>query len=76
MAVSGTAIGLVANPYYALCLWIYVPGVTIIFLKFTKHIIKGVMAKMGMSHKLGAFTEEILSSMKLIISFGKEQKKL
>ena len=29
-----------------------------------------------MNHKLGAFTEEMLSSLKLIISFGKEKLKL
>ena len=30
---------------------------------------------MEMSAKLGAFTEELLSSLKLIISFGKEKMK-
>ena len=40
-----------------------------------KIIIKNVMAKFGMSAKVGGFTEEILSSLKLIISFGKEKMK-
>ena len=31
---------------------------------------------MKMNAKLGAFTEEMLSSLKLIISFGQEEKKL
>ena len=39
-------------------------------------IIKAVMAKMMTNAKLGAFTEELLSSLKLIISFGKEKEKL
>lgn len=34
------------------------------------------MAKMRMNGMLGAFTEEMLSSLKLIISFGKEKYKL
>lgn len=39
-------------------------------------IIKAVTAKMMTNVKLGAFTEELLSSLKLIISFGKEKEKL
>ena len=31
---------------------------------------------MGQNAKLGGFTEELLSSIKLIISFGKEKEKL
>jgi ATP-binding cassette, subfamily B (MDR/TAP), member 1 len=36
----------------------------------------GIFAKMGSNAKLGGFTEEMLSSLKLIISFGKEEVKL
>jgi ABC-type multidrug transport system fused ATPase/permease subunit len=39
-------------------------------------MIKSVMIKMGQNARLGAFTEEMLSSLKLIVSFGKEQLKL
>ena len=34
------------------------------------------MAKFRVSAKLGGFTEEMLGSLKLIISFGKEHEKL
>ena len=34
------------------------------------------MSKMRMNGMLGAFTEEMLSSLKLIVSFGKEDLKL
>lgn len=37
---------------------------------------KAVTMKFASNAKLGAFTEELLSSLKLIISFGKEQDKL
>ena len=37
---------------------------------------KSVIGKMGQNAKLGGFTEELLSSIKLIISFGKEKEKL
>jgi len=39
-------------------------------------MVKGIIAKFGANARLGGFTEEMLSSLKLIISFGKEQKKL
>lgn len=39
-------------------------------------MVQSVMEKMRMNAKLGAFTEEMLSSLKLIISFGKEKMKL
>ena len=34
------------------------------------------ISKMRMNAKLGAFTEEMLSSLKLIVSFGNEDLKL
>lgn len=73
---SGIIIGLAISPYYALCLLAYLPFATIIMQFFRKLIMNAVMAKFGMNAKLGAFTEELLSSLKLIISFGKEQKKM
>ena len=39
-------------------------------------IVRGIMGKMGASARLGGFTEEMLSSLKLIVSFGKEDMKL
>lgn len=52
------------------------PFASIIMTQFRKLIMKAVMSKFRMNAKLGAFTEELLSSLKLIISFGKEQDKL
>lgn len=34
------------------------------------------MKKFGQNAKLGGFTEEMLSALKLIISFGKEEDKM
>ena len=39
-------------------------------------IVKAVIAKFMANGRLGGFTEEMLSSLKLIVSFGKEQMKL
>ena len=53
----------------------YLPFGTFIMTKFRKVIIGAVMAKFKQNAVLGGFTEELLSSLKLIISFGKEQDK-
>ena len=73
ITLSGLIIALTNHPYYALALLAYIPGLTCIFGAFMKSIMGGVTKKMEMNAKLGAFTEEILSSLKLIISFGKEK---
>ena len=70
--VSGITISLYIHPYYALCLLAYLPFAAIIMTKFKSVTIKVIMKKFAMNAKLGGFTEELLSSMKLIISFGKE----
>ena len=75
-SLSGICIGLAICPYYALCLLVYLPFATMIMQFFRNLIIKAVMAKMRTNAILGAFTEELLSSLKLIISFGKEKEKL
>lgn len=72
---SGIIIGLSVCPYYSLALCIYMPFATILMRKFQAVIISGVMKKFGMNHKIGGFTEEMLSSLKLIISFGQEDFK-
>lgn len=73
---SGIIIGLAICPYYALCLIVYLPFASILMQVLKGIMIKGVMQKFGQNAKLGGFTEEMLSSLKLIISFGKEDKKL
>jgi len=73
---SGIIIGLAICPYYALCLLVYLPFASILMQVLKGIMIRGVMQKFGMNAKLGGFTEEMLSSLKLIISFGKEDKKL
>lgn len=75
-STSGIIIGLAICPYYALCLLAYLPFASLLMIKLKSVMMKGVMEKMGMNAKLGGFTEEMLSSLKLIISFGKEKEKL
>lgn len=74
--VSGIVIGLAVCPYYALTLLIYLPVGTLFMKCFQKVVVKNVMLKFKMNAKLGGFTEEMLSALKLIVSFGKEDLKL
>ena len=73
---SGIIIGLNICPYYALCLFAYFPVGTIIMVCMRDKMIQSVVNKMQANMMLGAFTEEMLGSLKLIISFGKEKMKL
>lgn len=75
-ATSGIVIGLACCPYYALCLLAYLPFATIIMTRMQKYVMKSIFAKFGMNHVLGGFTEELLSGLKLTISFGMEKLKL
>jgi len=68
--VSGVIIGLIVCPYFSLCLLIYLPFATFAMKKLMGSMIAGVMSKFEMNAKLGGFTEELLSALKLIISFG------
>ena len=70
--ISGAIIGLIVCPYYALCLMSWGGLATFVMIKARNAMMKQVMMKMMMNGKLGAFTEEMISSLKLIISFGKE----
>ena len=75
-SLSGIIIGLCVCPYYALALLFYMPFAYIVMKILTRSIMQSVMSKMRMNGMLGGFTEEMLSSLKLIISFGKEDDKL
>ena len=54
----------------------YFPFGSIIMVCLRDTMIQTVVVKMMANARLGAFTEEVLSSLKLIISFGKEKMKL
>ena len=75
-SVSGVIIGLCICPWYALAVLGYGPVGTIIMIWAKNAMVRSVIEKMGQNARLGAFTEEMLSSLKLIISFGKEKMKL
>ena len=75
-ALSGIIISIIACPYFALACLAYLPFGTIISKLLMGNFISAAISKMQSNAKLGAFTEEMLSSLKLIISFGNEDIKL
>ena len=74
--LSGIVISITINPYFGLCLLCYLPFATCVMLCFGKRVRAMVMNKFRNNAALGGFTEEMLSSLKLIISFGMEKEKL
>ena len=73
---SGVVISISIHPYFGLCLLCYIPFATCVTLTFGKRVRGMVIAKFRNNGKLGGFTEEMLSALKLIISFGMEKEKL
>ena len=73
---TGVAIGIYFHPWFGLAICAYLPVASFLMVKFKISIIKSVIGKMGQNAKLGGFTEELLTSMKLIKAFGKEKEKL
>ena len=73
---SGFIISIIAHPYLALAYLGYLPFTIFTFFSLVKRLMPKIMAKFKMSAQLGGFTEELLSSLKLIISFGKEDLKI
>ena len=70
--ISAIILGLCVCTYYTLILLLYLPFATIFMKCLQKTIVSGIIAKFGCNAKMGGFTEEMLSSLKLTISFGKE----
>lgn len=73
---AGITIGLIYCPYYSLILLVYLPFAFIVMTWLKNEITKAIITKFGANAHLGGFSEEMISSLKLIVSFGKEQKKL
>ena len=66
-------VSLATNPTYSLCIAIYIPPMAIVLHCITKKGMKTVMTKMKAVQEIGGFMQETLSTMKLIVSFGREE---
>ena len=75
-SLSGAIISVAACPYFALACLAYLPLCTIFSKSLMGSFRTSAISKMRMNAQLGAFTEEMLSSLKLIVSFGNEDLKL
>ena len=72
MFTSGMTIGLWKGPYFCLLCLSYMPlmlGVVIVFGRLLK---KKMKIKLDQTKELGGHTEEILSAIKLVVSFAQE----
>ncbi len=76
MMVSGLAICFVFAPGFGGLLIVYIPLVAIAITIYGALTRKQIEAKQKQNEKLGAYTEEILSALKLVISFGNEEAAL
>lgn len=74
--VTGLVLGVCVNPQYGGILLTYLPLGYLFMSRMQNAMVKKIVRKMGFNAKLGGFTEELLSTLKLIISFGKEEVKL
>ena len=73
MMISGFTVAFVAAPNFALLLLLYFPvfvGVVAVYGRYSR----GQTAlKLKQNAALGGYTEEVLSALKLVISFGREE---
>jgi ATP-binding cassette subfamily B protein len=73
MFIGGFGLSFYYTPNYAGILIIYLP-IFIILISGYGAIAKGqTIAKITQNAKLGGYTEEILSALKLVIAFGQEE---
>ena len=72
MFASGIGIGLWKGPYFCLICLSYMPIMMVVFAVFGKMLKSKMFMKLGQTKKLGAHTEEILSAIKLVVSFAQE----
>lgn len=72
MFVSGISIGLWKGPYFCLFCLCYMPIMMFVFGFFGKLLKVKMFEKLAQTKKLGAHTEEILSALKLVVSFAQE----
>ena len=70
MFASGIGIGLWKGPIFCLICLSYMPIMVAVFAVFGGMLKKKMFAKLGQTKKLGAHTEEMLSALKLVVSFA------
>ena len=74
--VSGFVIGFLRGPLMAAIMLIVVPCVFFVFKVVGSNLRVQAIEKMMQNAKLGKYTEEQMSSIKLVIAFGREEHAL
>ena len=72
MFISGMTIAFYSGPVFLLIALAYLPMIIIAISIFGVYMLKQVNLKLEQQKKLGAHTEEMLSALKLVVSFAQE----
>ena len=70
--ISGFAVSYIFAPWLAIPVTCYLPFQMCMVKNFGKRLHLATIEKMKETHKLGGFTEEVLSAIKVVVSFGQE----
>ena len=73
MMISGFVIAFIASPNFAACLLLYFPVFVLCVANYGKYAKTLTAKKLKQSAELGGYTEEILTALKLVVSFGREE---
>ena len=76
MMISGFALAFIAAPNLALLLLLYFPVFVAVVARHGKYSKGQTALKLKQNAELGGYTEEILSALKLVVSFGREEHSL
>ena len=76
MMISGFALAFIAAPNLALLLLLYFPVFVAVVARYGKYSKGQTALKLKQNAELGGYTEEILSALKLVVSFGREEHSL
>ena len=73
MMISGFVLAFIASPNFAACLLLYFPVFVACVANYGKYAKTITAKKLKQNGELGGYTEEILSALKLVVSFGREE---
>lgn len=74
--VGGIGFAFYKGPLFAMICMSYVPVFLIILVVFGRRVQSATIGKLETTKGLGGIAEEILTSIKVVISFGREEKEI
>lgn len=74
--LSGIGIALYTGPLFGIISIAYFPFIITLIVIFSKKVRKATFSKLAVLKRLGGVVEEVLFSIKLIVSFAQEEKEI